>query len=87
MMMIKLPREDKQTIVKHVQAFFADERSEMIGDLGAEQIVDFMIGELGPYLYNQAIADARKLVQEKASQMEDELYALEKPTVNRHGGR
>ncbi|RIX53675.1 DUF2164 domain-containing protein [Paenibacillus nanensis] len=80
---IKLPKEQKMEIVRNVQAYFEGERSEQLGDLGAEQLIDFMIGELGPYIYNKAIEDARQLVLEKMNQIEDEFYSLEKPVGNR----
>ncbi|QJD83206.1 DUF2164 domain-containing protein [Cohnella herbarum] len=79
---LKLPREEKDEIVRSVQAYFEDERSETIGALGAEQLIDFMIKELGPYLYNKALADARTVINEKYNQLDDELYTLEKPTYN-----
>jgi len=84
MIPIKLSREEKKEIVERVVAFFAEERGEAIGHLAAEQIVDFMMAELGPRLYNKAIGDARAVLAEKFAQMEDELYALEKP-VRRTG--
>ncbi len=75
---IKLPKEEKEQIVRSVQQYFEEERSETIGNLAAEQIIDHMLQLLGPYLYNKAIADARAVVLEKISQVDDELYALEK---------
>jgi len=81
---IKLPKEEKDHIVRGVQQYFEEERSETIGNLAAEQIVDVMLQLLGPYLYNKAIADARAVVLEKISQVDDELYALEKHPP-RHG--
>lgn len=80
---IKLPKEEKAEIINNVQAYFEEERSETIGELGAEQFIDFMITELGPYLYNKAITDTRVLLNEKFNQIEDELYTLEKPIQNR----
>jgi uncharacterized protein (DUF2164 family) len=80
---IKLPKEEKAEMIKNVKAYFEEERSETIGDLGAEQFIDFMIKELGPYIYNKGVADARALLNEKMAQMEDELYTLEKPTYHR----
>ncbi|TVY11485.1 DUF2164 domain-containing protein [Paenibacillus cremeus] len=79
MIPFKLPKEQKERIIEQVQSYFEEERSESIGNLAAEQIVDFMISALGPVMYNHAIADARKLVGEKWAVMEDELYSLEKP--------
>ena len=75
---VKLPREDKERIAHSVIAYFEQERSESIGQLGAEQLVEFMLKELAPYVYNKAISDARLLLNEKLSQIEDELYAMEK---------
>lgn len=78
-MTIKIPKEHKAEIIQNVQVYFEEERAENIGELGADLLIDFMIKELGPYIYNQAIEDARRLVIEKMSQIEDELYTLEKP--------
>lgn len=79
MIAIKLPKEQKQDIIRNVQLYFEEERSESIGELGAEQLIDFMIKALGPYMYNKAIDDVRQLVNEKLTQIDDELYTLEKP--------
>ncbi|NGP57223.1 DUF2164 domain-containing protein [Paenibacillus thiaminolyticus] len=76
---IKLPRERKEHIMEQVKQYFAEERSEELGDIGAEQLIDFMIKELGPLLYNQAVQDARKLLLERMAALEDDLYALERP--------
>ncbi|MNZ52132.1 hypothetical protein D3C78_699690 [compost metagenome] len=78
MLMLKLPREQKDQLVERVQEFFELERSEMIGSVAAEQLLDYMIQELGPHIYNKAIADARQTVLERMHTLEDELYALEK---------
>jgi uncharacterized protein (DUF2164 family) len=82
MIPIKLPKEQKDEIIRSVRAYFEEERSESIGDLAAEQLIDFMLKELGPYAYNKAIEDARAVLLRKASEQEDELYTLEKP-INR----
>lgn len=79
MLNIKLPREEKEEIIRSVQAYFEEERSESIGSISAEALIDYMLKELGPYMYNHAIADARKAMQDRAAQLEDDLYALEKP--------
>ncbi|XEC93074.1 DUF2164 domain-containing protein [Paenibacillus tarimensis] len=79
MMMLTLPREQKEILIGRVQNYFETERSEAIGTIAAEQMIDFMIAELGPFLYNHAVTDARRLIAERLMAVEDELYALEKP--------
>lgn len=78
MIPIKLPKEQKDEIVRRLQAFFEEERTESIGNLAAEQILDFMLKEIGPYVYNKAISDVRIMMDQKLTQIEDELYAMEK---------
>lgn len=79
MMPVKLPKEEKDELVKRLQTYFDEERSESIGALAAEQLLEFMLRELSPYLYNKGIADARALLADRFGQLEDDLYALEKP--------
>jgi uncharacterized protein (DUF2164 family) len=81
MMNIKLPREQKQQLIERVQNYFYEERSEEIGDLSAELLLDYMIKEIGPVVYNQAIQDAIKTVGEKMVSLEDDLHSLEKSTA------
>ncbi|MDP5275779.1 DUF2164 domain-containing protein [Chengkuizengella axinellae] len=74
----KLPREQKDQMISMIQHYFEIERSEEIGNLAAENFLDFILKEIGPYLYNQGISDARTLINEKMIHIEDDLYALEK---------
>lgn len=83
MIPIKLPRDEKLQLVHGLQHFFETERGESIGELGAEQLVDYMISAVGPYIYNAAIADARTVFQEKMNQLDDEWYSLEKKPTRR----
>ena len=79
MLAIKLPKENKDQIITQIKIFFEEERGEPIGDLAADLLLDFMIKEIGPSIYNQAIADARTLLNQKLSQVEEEMDALEIP--------
>lgn len=78
MMFMKIPNDKKEQLVKNIQQFFAEEGLEEIGRFQAERLIEQMIQELGPYAYNQAIHDARKLVTDKLSNLEEDLYVLEK---------
>lgn len=75
----KIPRDHKEQLIDRVQQYFEAELDGPIGNLAAEQLIDFMTKQLGPILYNQAIHDARQVIVERFQSMEDELYALERP--------
>ncbi|MFF2529528.1 DUF2164 domain-containing protein [Brevibacillus sp. DP1.3A] len=75
----KLTREQMEYLVHQVQRYFIEERSETLGNLETEELIAFFSKELGPFYYNQGVQDSRKLLMERMSSLEDELYVLEKP--------
>lgn len=83
MIPIKIPREDKTLLAEDLQEYLADQLSERMGNLVAEGILDFVLNLVAPYVYNQAIADAQKIVVELMARTEDELNVLEKPLGRR----
>ncbi len=83
MIPIRLPKEQKDEMIADLQNFFYEERGEEIGTIAAENLLDHMLKQFAPYLYNQAISDARAAVNEKMLQIEEELYALERPIGRR----
>ncbi|KAA0763726.1 DUF2164 domain-containing protein [Bacillus sp. SH5-2] len=78
MMNIKIPNDKKEELVAQIQQFFMEEDLDEIGRFQAERLIEEMIKLIGPLAYNQAIGDARKLVTEKLSNIEEDLYVLEK---------
>ncbi|MFB5660960.1 DUF2164 domain-containing protein [Alteribacillus sp. HJP-4] len=81
-MNIRLPKENKDQIISLVKEYFYNERSEEIGDLAAENMLDFVIKEIGPYIYNQGIKDAREMLEQKMMSLEEDIQSLEKPTLH-----
>ena len=43
-----LPKEQKEDMMRRIQAFFHKEREEEIGDLAAIMVLDFIIDEIAP---------------------------------------
>jgi uncharacterized protein (DUF2164 family) len=78
---IRIPKEQKERIVEELQYFVEAEWSHPVGQLAAEQLLDVMIKELAPILYNQAVNDARQLLMERMAGLEDDLYSLEMPAM------
>ncbi|WLD94238.1 DUF2164 domain-containing protein [Alkalihalobacillus sp. AL-G] len=83
MVVTKIPKEDRDQLVRSIQAYFLDERGEEIGDLAAGLLLDFFIKEMGPYVYNQGVRDAKDVLQQKVMNLEEDLDALQRPITNR----
>lgn len=82
---LKLPLAEKERIIEEIIVYMEKERGETLGRLAAEQLMDFMLEQLGPAVYNHAVADARSLAVERLQGLEEDLFALEKrPVRKRH---
>ncbi|WP_028552771.1 DUF2164 domain-containing protein [Paenibacillus sp. UNC451MF] len=79
MLPLKLPKEQKLQMISSLQDYMDNEFSIQMGQLAGETFLDFITKELSPYIYNQALSDARKLVEQKMTSIDEELYALEQP--------
>lgn len=62
-MPISLNDEVEEALIASVRAYFLEERDEEIGDLQASLLLDFVVQEVGPSIYNQAIKDAQAHLQ------------------------
>lgn len=78
MKLISIPKEMKDQMISRIQAYFQEERDEEIGELGADLLLDIFMKELGPYYYNQGIADAKALVEERWGSVEEDIEALKR---------
>ncbi len=78
-MLIKLPREQKLEIVSKMQRYFNTEFSQETGQLATEIFLDFILKEISPYIYNQAIKDARSIIEQRMMLLEEDVCALEIP--------
>jgi uncharacterized protein (DUF2164 family) len=76
-MPIKLDKETQKYLLSSIKRFFTDEMEEEIGDLKAARVLEFVVNEIGPSIYNQAIADARAYLEEKASELSEARYQPE----------
>ncbi|AHV99421.1 DUF2164 domain-containing protein [Paenibacillus sp. 7124] len=74
---IKLPKEQREAMLDHIQSYFELERGESIGRLAADSLLDFFMNELGPAVYNQALSDCRTLTAQRMQGLEEDIYALE----------
>ena len=70
---IKLTPPIKEKIIYELQSYFSNERDEDLGNIGAELLIDFILKEVGPMIYNQALIDVHELMEEKL----DDIYLLE----------
>ncbi|CAH2714231.1 hypothetical protein BACCIP111895_01392 [Neobacillus rhizosphaerae] len=75
---IQFTKQQKDSMITEIQRFFYEERDEEIGLIAAENAYEFFKNQLGPHFYNEAIRDARKIMEQRNAAMEEDLFSLEK---------
>ena len=80
---LTLPDEARKQAVAALRSYAADNLDEEFGDLKASLLLDFILSELGPTIYNQAIADARAFFEERVGDLAAVCYREEFPSAGR----
>jgi uncharacterized protein (DUF2164 family) len=75
---IKLSDDRRATLIKLLTVFYTECFDEELSKYRAERLMDFCIKQLGPPIYNQAIADARAFIFEKLEDLDVEFYEPER---------
>lgn len=76
-MTIEISTEARNTATASIQRYFAENMDEPIGSLEAGSLLAFFLKEIGPVVYNKAIADAQARLQERVAELDVEVYEEE----------
>lgn len=77
---IKLDREQKEQLVSGLQRYCERELDWQLGQFEAEFLLDFVIKQIGPKIYNQGLEDAQVVLMRRFDDIRDDLYQLEQPS-------
>ena len=77
---IELSREARQAAAAGLRKVLTEELDVEIGALQAEMVLDRLVLDLGPVIYNRALSDARAVIAAKAEDMDEALYGLQRQT-------
>ena len=76
-MKIELSSQAQKDAVGSIQRYFEVNMPEMIGELPAGMMLNFFLEEVGPAIYNKAIADAQARMLRRVDDLSGELYVDE----------
>ena len=76
-MAIKLSDETEQRLISSIKRYVSENTEEEIGDLKARMLLDFFLEELGPSVYNKAIADAQTHMHDRVGDLDGSCYQPE----------
>ncbi len=81
-MPLALVDDDRQRAIALLRHYADDEMGVEIGDLAAGLLLDFILQEIGPSLYNRGLKDAQAYLSARLADLDVDLGQFEFP-----GGR
>jgi uncharacterized protein (DUF2164 family) len=75
--MIDLPKEARQRAIASIQRYFEEHMDEPIGNVAAGGLLGFFLEEIGPSVYNQAVADVQERLQARVAELDLEVHEEE----------
>lgn len=73
-MSVELSSQIRADAIASIQRYFDENMSDPIGELPSGLLLNFFLEEVGPAIYNRAIADAQGRLQQRVLDLEGELY-------------
>ena len=73
-MAIELTNATRQTAIASIQRYFQQHMDEPIGNITAGALLGFFLEEIGPLVYNQAVADVQQRLQARFKEIDLEVY-------------
>jgi uncharacterized protein (DUF2164 family) len=73
-MSIELSKEARKELIASIERYFLQEREEKIGNIAAGALLGFFLEELGPVVYNQAVAEVQERLQARVAEIDIEIH-------------
>lgn len=73
-MTIEIPKDARAEAIASIQRYFESNMDERIGNIAAGGLLGFILEEIGPVIYNQAVADVQERMQMRVSELDIEVH-------------
>jgi uncharacterized protein (DUF2164 family) len=76
-MAIELTKESRNAAVLSIERYFQENMEERIGNIQAAALLNFFLEEIGPSVYNQAVAEVQERIQMRVAELDIECHEHE----------
>jgi uncharacterized protein (DUF2164 family) len=73
-MAIELSKEARKEAIASIERYFQENMEEKIGNIAAAGLLSFFLEEIGPSIYNRAVADAQERLQARVQDLDFEVH-------------
>ncbi len=76
-MAIELEKDARAAAIASILRYAEAEFDEPLGNLQSGALLDFILAEIGPSIYNKAVKDVQDRLMARVSEVDAELYQVE----------
>ncbi|CAN5348924.1 DUF2164 domain-containing protein [soil metagenome] len=73
-MSIELDKQTRQQAIASIERWFEANMDEPIGNITAGALLGFFLEEIGPTVYNRAVADVQERLQARVMEIDIEVH-------------
>ena len=73
-MSIELSDEERQRAVESLMRYAAEHFDERMGNIAASGLLGFFVDEIGPLIYNRAVADVQNALLARVQEVDIEVH-------------
>ena len=73
-MSIELSKDDRAQAIASIERYFRENLEEKIGNVAAGGLLSFVLAEIGPSIYNKAVADVQERLQARVADLDFEVH-------------
>ena len=73
-MSIELSDEERQRAVESLMRYAAEHLDERMGNIAASGLLGFFVDEIGPLIYNRAVADVQNALLARVQEVDIEVH-------------
>ena len=73
---VEIPKQARADAVASIERYFQDQLEQRIGNIAASALLGFFLEEVGPLVYNQAVADVQERLLQRVEELDIELHQV-----------
>ena len=73
-MSIELSKEARSQAIASIERYFSEKMEQRIGNIAAGALLAFFLEEIGPTVYNSAVAEVQERMQARILELDIEIH-------------
>jgi uncharacterized protein (DUF2164 family) len=73
-MAVEIPKEARKEAIASIERYFQENMEEKIGNIAAAGLLNYFLEEIGPLIYNQAVADVQERLRVRIDEVDVEVH-------------